>query len=79
MPNQNPTVASELRRAKEELARLRIEKARLYPPNRHPFIQPDEFPGQYTPEQIQHRNMLVSQIEQLERRIDELQDRLYTG
>lgn len=78
MPNQNAEVADQLRRAKEELAQLKAEKARLYPANPHPFVQPDQFPNKYTPEQIQHRNNLVSRIEQLEKQVEDLQDRLYS-
>lgn len=77
MPTPNPKVAEELRQAKEKLAQLKAEKVKLYPPNPHPLAEPDQYPGNYTPEQIQHRNQLVAQIEMLERRIEELQDRLY--
>ncbi len=79
MANQNPQIADELRRAQDQLAKLKAEKARLYPANPHPFVQPDDFPGKYSPEQIQYRNQLVSQIEQLEKRVQDLRDRLYTG
>ncbi len=79
MATPNPIIAQQLRQAKEKLDQLRAEKARLYPPNPHPFVQPDRYPGDYTPQQIQHRNQLVQQIEELEKRVQELQDRLYTG
>jgi hypothetical protein len=79
MAQPNPTIAAQLKQAKDELARLKAEKARLYPPNPHPFVEPDKYPGSYTPEQIQYRNHLVSQIENLEQRIEELEGRLYTG
>ncbi len=78
MPTPNPRVAEQLRQAKDRLAQLKAEKARLYPPNPHPFVEPDRYPRDYTTEQIQHRNKLVKQIEDLEKRIDELQDRLYS-
>ncbi len=79
MTTPNPLIAQQLSDAKERLAQLRAEKARLYPPNPHPFVQPDRYPADYTPQQIQHRNQLVQQIEELEKRVQELQDRLYTG
>ncbi len=79
MATPNPVIAQQLDQAKAELERLKAEKARLYPPNPHPFVEPDAFPGKYTPEQIQYRQNLISRIEQLEKRVDDLQDRLYTG
>ncbi len=79
MPTPNPHIADELAKAKDELSKLKAEKARLYPPNPHPFTEPDKFPSQYTPEQIEYRNQLIAQIESLEQRIQDLQDRLYTG
>lgn len=79
MAGQNPQIAEQLRRAREELAELKAEKARLYPPNPHPFVEPDRFPGDYTSDQVQHRNQLVARIENLEKRIQDLEDRLYTG
>jgi uncharacterized protein Yka (UPF0111/DUF47 family) len=77
MATPNPMIAQQLQQTKDKLAQLKAEKARLYPPNAHPFTEPDRYPSNYTPEQIQYRNRLVQQIEELERRIDELQDRLY--
>ncbi len=77
MATPNPQVAAELQKAKTELARLRAEKLRLYPPDPHPFVEPSRYPRDYTPEQIQYRNQLVAQIEKLEQRIEELTDRLY--
>jgi uncharacterized protein Yka (UPF0111/DUF47 family) len=77
MANPNPRIAQQLERAKEKLAQLKAEKARLYPANPHPFVEPDRYPRDYAPEQIQYRNRLVQQIEELEKRIDELQDQLY--
>ncbi len=79
MATPNPIIAQQLRDAQQKLDQLRAEKTRLYPPNPHPFVQPDRYPGAYTPQQIQHRNELVQQIEELEKRVQELQDRLYTG
>lgn len=79
MATPNPVIVQQLSDAKQRLEQLRAEKARLYPPNPHPFVQPDQYPGNYTPQQIQYRNQLVQQIEELEKRIQELQDRLYTG
>lgn len=79
MATPNPRIAAELQKAKDDLAKLKAEKARLYPPNPHPFAEPDKFPNQYTPDQIEYRNQLVAQIEALEQRIQDLQDRLYTG
>ena len=77
MSSQNPQVADELRQAKEELARLKTEKLRLYPPDPHPLADPSRYPRDYTPEQIEYRNQLVARIEELEERIEQLQDRLY--
>jgi len=77
MPVPNPRVAEELRQAKEELAQLKAEKLRLYPPDQHPFVEPSRYPRDYTPAQIQYRNQLIARIEELERRIEELADRLY--
>ncbi|MDE3088471.1 MAG: hypothetical protein KGJ80_03670 [Chloroflexota bacterium] len=77
MPTPNHKVAEELRQAKEELARLHAEKLLLYPPDPHPFVEPSRYPGEYTPAQIQYRNQLIAQIEELEERIEQLQDRLY--
>ncbi len=77
MSTPNPTIAQELNQAREKLAQLKAEKLRLFPPNPHPLAQPDQYPGNYTPEQIQHRNQLITQIEMLEQRIEDLQDRLY--
>lgn len=77
MPTPNPQVAHELQEAKEQLARLKAEKLRLYPPDPHPFVEPSRYPRDYSAEQIQHRNQLINQIEELERRIEELTDRLY--
>ncbi len=78
MANQNPQIAEQLRQAREELARLKAEKARLFPPNPHPFVEPDSFPNNYTPDQIQYRNQLVNKIENLEQRIEDLEGRLFT-
>lgn len=77
MSTPNSKIADELKQAKEELARLKSEKLRLYPPNPHPLAQPDKFPGDYSPEQIRRRNELVRKIEALEAQIERLQDQLY--
>ena len=74
----NPKIAEQLQQARTELARLKAEKLELFPPNPHPFAQPDQFPKNATPEQIKLRNDLIQQIEELERRIDELEGRLYS-
>ncbi len=77
MVTPNPRIAQQLDQAKDKLAQLKAEKARLYPANPHPFVEPDRYPHDFTPEQVQNRNRLVQQIEELEKRIDELQDQLY--
>ncbi|MBI3915077.1 MAG: hypothetical protein HY327_12940 [Chloroflexi bacterium] len=77
MPTPNPTIAEELKRAKEELARIKAEKTRLYPPNLHPLAQPDSYPDKSTSAQIQQRNEMVRKIEALEQQIEMLQDQLY--
>ena len=73
----NPKIQEMLETAKGELAKVRAEKASLFPPNLHPFAQPDTFPKDYTPEQIQQRNALNARIEYLENRVEELQRQLY--
>ncbi len=78
VPEPNPEIQKLLDEARRELADARAEKARLFPPNPHPFAQPDAFPKDYTPEQIQRRNELTAKIEQLENRVEELSRRLYT-
>ncbi len=77
MSKQNPQVAEELEQANAELAQLKAEKLRLYPPDPHPLAQPSRYPDEFTPDQIAHRNQLVERIEELEKRIEELEDRLY--
>jgi|YNPNPStandDraft_1061719.scaffolds.fasta_scaffold10218_6 ribosomal protein L29 len=78
MSPPNPLIQKQLREARAELARLKAEKLRRFPPNPHPFIQRDRFPFEATPEEIRLRNELVARIEELEQRIEELEDRLYT-
>ncbi|MBI4786803.1 MAG: hypothetical protein HY782_07135 [Chloroflexi bacterium] len=78
MASPNPQIAEELKHAREQLAQLKQEKLRLFPPNTHPFTEPDKYPGGYTPQEIHQRNQLVSQIEILEQRIEHLQERLYS-
>ncbi len=77
MPTPNPKIAEDLRRAREKLAQLKAQKLKLFPPNLHPFAEPDHYPHDYTPEQIHLRNQLIAQIEIVEKQIDELQERLY--
>ncbi len=77
MLTSNPKIAEELRQAKEELARLKAEKLALFPPNPHPFAQPDRFPNNATTETIRQRNELIARIEELEQRIEEMEGRLY--
>lgn len=72
MIKSNSQKAAELARAQQELAQLKAEKLKLFPPNPHPLAQPDDYPKNATPEQIQKRNELVARIEELEKRIDEL-------
>jgi hypothetical protein len=79
MATPNPLILEQLRQAQDQLAQLKAEKARLFPPNPHPFVEPDRFPGNYTADQIQQRNRLVSEIEKLEHRVQDLQDRLYSN
>lgn len=73
MSIQNFKPTDELARAKQQLAQLKAEKLKLFPPNLHPFAQPDQFPKNATPEQIRQRNELITRIEELERRIQELE------
>lgn len=67
----NPKTAEELRRARAELTQLKAEKLKLFPPNPHPYAQPDVFPSNATPEQIAQRNALVARIEELEKQIED--------
>ena len=78
MATPNPIIGQQLREAQTELARLRVEKLRIFPPNPHPLAQPDRFPRDATPDQIRQRNQLVAHIETLEQRIEELEAKLYT-
>ena len=78
MATPNPGIAQQLRQAQAELARLTAEKRKLFPPNLHPFAEPDRFPREATPEQIRQRNALITRIETLEQQIEELEARLYT-
>ena len=77
MATPNPVIAQQLHKAKSELAHLRAEKLKLFPPNLHPFAQPDRFPRDATSEQIRQRNELVAHIEALEQQIEELAAKLY--
>lgn len=78
MTTPNPNIQKALEQAKAQLAELKAEKARLYPPNPHPLAQPDTYPQGYTAEQIAQHNALDAQIEMLEQRVDDLQLRLYS-
>lgn len=78
MPQPNPIIARQLREAQAELTRLLARKHELYPPNPHPFSEPDRFPRHATPEQIRQRNELIARIEALEQQIEELYAKLYT-
>lgn len=76
-PTPNPAIQQQLDRTKQELAALKAEKIRLFPPNTDPLGSPDRFPHDYTPEQLAHHRRLSAQIEALEQRVDDLQMRLY--
>jgi hypothetical protein len=76
MSKIDPKIQAELHRAKEELEHLRAEKLQLFAPNSHPFAEPDRYPRDFTPAQIEHRNQLIAQIELLEQRIKELEERV---
>lgn len=77
MPKPNPKIAAQLRQARAELARVKAQKLKLFPPNPHPFAQADDLPKNATPEDIRQRNLLVARIEELETTISELEERLY--
>ncbi len=79
MATPNPEIQRLLEQTRRELADAKAEKARLFPPNLHPFAEPDKYPKDYTPEQIAQRNALNARIETLEKRIDDLVNRLYTA
>lgn len=74
----NPNIQRQLEQAKVELADLKAEKTKLFPPNKDPLGSPDRYPRDYTPEQIAKHKQLDAQIEALEQRVDELQLRLYS-
>ncbi len=78
MVTPNPEIQQLLEQAQRELAEAKSEKLREFPPNLHPFAEPDTFPQDYTPAQIARRNALNARIDSLEKRIDELQNRLYS-
>lgn len=78
MLTPNPAIQAQLEQTKQELALLKAEKTRLFPPNTDPLGTPDKFPGSYTPEELAKHRQLNAQIELLEQRVDELQLRLYT-
>ncbi len=78
MVTPNPEIQKLLEQAQRQLAEAKAEKLREFPPNLHPFAEPDKYPKDYTPEQIAKRNALNAQIESLEKRVDELRNRLYS-
>lgn len=78
MATPNPLIQQQLDAAKQQLADLKAEKRRLFPPNTDPLGTPDRFPGDYTAEQIAKHKQLNAQIDALEHRVDDLQLRLYT-
>ena len=80
MATPNPKIADELSKARAELEQLKAEKARLFPPNPHPFVEPDKFPGELYPgagPAAQTRWYRRSRT--WSGAIQELQDRLFTG
>lgn len=77
MLTPNPEIKRQLEQAGRQLAALKAEKKRLFPPNPYPFAQPDAYPRYATPAQIAKHNALDAEIASLEARIDELQLRLY--
>lgn len=78
MVEANPAIQRLIDEAKAELAKAKAEKASLFPANLHPLAEPDKYPKDYSPEQILKRNQLNAQIESLERRIEELENRKFT-
>ncbi len=79
MATPNPEISKQLAQAKRELAEVKAEKTRLFPPNQHPLAEPDRYPKDFTPAQIAQRNALNARIEALEKRIDDLENRLYSA
>ena len=79
MVTPNPEILRQLEQVRRELAEAKAEKTRMFPPNLHPLAEPDKYPQAYTPAQIERRNALNARIESLEKRIDDLQNRLYTA
>lgn len=78
MATPNPAVQEQLNQVKQQLAALKADKSRLFPPNTDPLGSPDRFPGSYTPEQLAKHRQLNAEIDALEQRLDELQLRLYS-
>ncbi|RIK23957.1 MAG: hypothetical protein DCC52_12795 [Chloroflexi bacterium] len=78
MPTPNPVIQQKLDAARQQLAAVKAEKARLFPPNPDPLGTPDRFPRDYSPEQIEQHRRLNEQIELLEQRVDELELQLYS-
>ncbi len=77
MVEANPAVQQMIEESKAELARLKAEKARLFPANLHPLAEPDRYPKDFTQDQIRQRNLLNAQIESLENRIEDLENRKF--
>lgn len=78
MPTPNPVIQAQLEQARAQLAALKAERTRLFPPNTDPLGAPDRYPRDYSPAQIEQHKQLVAKIEALEQRVDDLQSRLYT-
>lgn len=78
MATPNPVIQQQLDSAKQQLAALKAEKLRLFPPNTDPLGTPDRFPGDYTPDQLAKHRQLSAEIDALEQRVDDLQLRLYS-
>lgn len=78
MPTPNPRIQQLLEHATAQLAALKAEKLRLFPPNTDPLGGQDRFPRDYTSAQIEQHRRLNEQIELLEQRVDELQLSLYS-
>ena len=78
MPTPNPEIQKRLAEARAELAALKQEKARLFPPNKDPLGTPDRYPRDYSPDQIARHKQLNAEIERLEQLVDGLQLRLYS-
>ncbi len=78
MATPNPVIQKQLDAARQQLAAVKAEKLRLFPPNPDPLGTPDRFPRDYSPAQIEKHRQLNEQIEILEQRVDELELQLYS-